>query len=160
MTLVDRPDVIDIDRQFLEHEPIELVEGDITDELPEGRFGLVFCSRVAHALSPDANRQFLAEAFDALEPGGSVVLTDKVRDRADDAALFGAHMLAQTDAGDTYTEDEFSGWLRTPGSWTWKSGTCRVSTSKSSRDGGRAIEVLSSPRGTYGPRGAVRRHGR
>jgi len=119
VTLVDRPDVVDIDRRFLEHEPIELVEGDITEELPDGDdndgFDLVFCSRVAHGLSPDENRRFLAEAFDALSPGGAVVLTDRVRGRAEDAALFGAHMLAQTEAGDTYTEAQFRSWLRDAG---------------------------------------------
>ncbi|WP_137283934.1 class I SAM-dependent methyltransferase [Halorussus salinisoli] len=115
VTLVDRPEVIDIDRRFLEHEPIELVEGDITESLPDGGFDLVFCSRVAHGLSPEANRAFLANAFDALEPGGAVVLTDKVRGRAEDAALFGAHVLAQTDGGDTYTESAFTEWLRDAG---------------------------------------------
>jgi SAM-dependent methyltransferase len=117
VTLVDRPDVIDIDRRFLEREPIELVEGDITEELPGGDdgFDLVFCSRVAHGLSPEENRRFLVEAFDALSPGGAVVLTDRIRGRADDGALFGAHMLAQTEAGDTYTEAQFSSWLRDAG---------------------------------------------
>ena len=114
VTLVDRPEVVDIDRRFLEHEPIELVEGDITERLPEG-FDLAFCSRVAHALGPEENRQFLKRAYDALEPGGSVVLVDKVRGRADDAALFGAHMLAQTANGDTYTEAQFTDWLETAG---------------------------------------------
>ncbi|WP_135852206.1 class I SAM-dependent methyltransferase [Halorussus salinus] len=118
VTLVDRPEVVEIDRRFLEHEPIELVEGDITEELPGGDddgFDLVFCSRVAHGLSPDENRRFLANAFDALSPGGAVVLTDRVRGRSDDAALFGAHMLAQTEEGDTYTEAQFSSWLREAG---------------------------------------------
>ncbi|WP_276299983.1 class I SAM-dependent methyltransferase [Halorussus lipolyticus] len=117
VTLVDQPDVIDIDRRFLEHEPIELVEGDITDELPgeEGDFGLVFCSRVAHSLGPDENRRFVSHAYDALEPGGAVVLTDTVRGRADGSALFGAHMLAQTENGDTYTEEQFGNWLRDAG---------------------------------------------
>jgi len=115
VTLVDRPDVIDIDRRFLEHEPIELVEGDITEGLPADEFGLVFSSRVAHGLGPDENRRFVANAFDALEPGGALVLTDRVRGRADDAALFGAHMLAQTENGDTYTESQFTGWLRDAG---------------------------------------------
>ncbi|UPW02267.1 methyltransferase domain-containing protein [Halorussus gelatinilyticus] len=115
VTLVDRPEVVDIDRRFLEHEPIELVAGDITEKLPADDFDLVFCSRVAHGLSPDENRRFLAEAFDALAPGGAVVLTDRVRGRAEDAALFGAHMLAQTEAGDTYTEDQFTSWLREAG---------------------------------------------
>ncbi|WP_128477351.1 class I SAM-dependent methyltransferase [Halorussus pelagicus] len=115
VTLIDRPEVIDIDRRFLEHEPIELVAGDVTEDLPDDEFDLVFCSRVAHGLSPDENRQFLANAYDALEPDGAVVLTDRVRGRADDAALFGAHMLAQTAAGDTYTEDQFRAWLRDAG---------------------------------------------
>ncbi|WP_135826842.1 class I SAM-dependent methyltransferase [Halorussus ruber] len=118
VTLVDQPDVIDIDRRFLEHEPIELVEGDITEGLPGGGddgFGIVFCSRVAHALGPDENRRFASHAHDALEPGGALVLTDKVRGRAEDAALFGAHMLAQTENGDTYTGAQFEGWLRDAG---------------------------------------------
>jgi SAM-dependent methyltransferase len=115
VTLLDRPEVIDIDRRFLEREPIELVAGDITENLPNDDFDLVFCSRVAHGLSPDENRQFLANAFDALAPGGAVVLTDLVRGRAEDAALFGAHVLAQTEAGDTYTEVQFTEWLRDAG---------------------------------------------
>ncbi|NHN61185.1 MULTISPECIES: methyltransferase [Halorussus] len=115
VTLVDRPDVIDVDRRFLEHEPIELVAGDVTEGLPEDGFDIVFGSRVAHTLSPDANRQFLANAYDALDPGGAVVLTDKVRGRAEDAALFAAHMLAQTEAGDTYTEAQFADWLDAAG---------------------------------------------
>jgi SAM-dependent methyltransferase len=120
VTLVDRPDVIDIDRRFLEHEPIELVEGDITEGLPGGDedndgFGIVFCSRVAHALGPDENRRFVSHAYDVLEPSGALVLTDTVRGRSEDAALFGAHMLAQTENGDTYTEAQFEGWLRDAG---------------------------------------------
>lgn len=114
VTLVDRPEVIEIDRRFLEHEPIDLVDGDITGDLPEG-FDLVFCSRVAHALGPAENRRLLANAYDALEPGGAVVLVDKVRGRAHDAALFGAHMLAQTANGDTYTEAQFTDWLEAAG---------------------------------------------
>lgn len=114
VTLLDRPKVVDIDRRFLEHEPIELVAGDATDDLPEG-FDLVFCSRVAHGLGPDENRRLLANAYDALDPGGAVVLLDRVRGRADDAALFGAHMLAQTERGDTYTEAQFTEWLREAG---------------------------------------------
>ncbi|WP_158055346.1 class I SAM-dependent methyltransferase [Halorussus halophilus] len=114
VTLLDRPEVIDIDRRFLEHEPIELVEGDVTDSLPTG-FDIVFCSRLAHGLGPGENKQLLANAADALEPGGAVVLTDKVRGHADDAALFGAHMLAQTERGDTYTESQFADWFDAAG---------------------------------------------
>lgn len=114
VTLVDRPDVIDLDQRFLEHEPIELVEGDMTEDLPEG-FDLVFCSRTAHALGPDGIRRFLANAYDALEPGGTLVLFEFVRGRAEGAAVFGAHLLAQTENGDTYTEAQFTDWLEDAG---------------------------------------------
>lgn len=114
VTLFDQSEVIDIDRRFLEHEPIELVEGDVTEELPGG-FDIVFCSRLAHGLGPEENQQLLANAADALVPGGAVVLTDKVRGHADDAALFGAHMLAQTEHGDTYTEAQFADWFDAAG---------------------------------------------
>jgi len=110
VTLLDRPDVIEIDEPLLGHEPIELVEGDATESLPEG-FDLVFCSRVAHGLGPGENRRLLARAYDALDPGGAVVLVDRLRGRAEVAALFGAHMLAQTERGDTYTEGQFTEWL-------------------------------------------------
>ncbi|GKZ14156.1 class I SAM-dependent methyltransferase [Haladaptatus sp. T7] len=110
VTLFDQSDVIDVDRTFLEHEPIELVPGDATDDLPTG-FDLAFCSRVAHALGPAENRALSKNVYDALEPGGVAVFIDKVRGWADDAALFGAHMLAQTENGDTYTEDQFEGWF-------------------------------------------------
>ena len=110
VTLVDQPDVIDIDRQFLEREPIELVAGDITEGLPDG-FDLVFCSRVVHALGPEGAEQFVANAYDALEPGGSLVVTDFVKDRAEGAAVFGAHVFALTGEGHTYTEAQFTEWL-------------------------------------------------
>ncbi len=114
VTLFDQPDVIETDQKFLEHEPISLVAGDATDHLPTG-FDIAFCSRVAHALGPNENRALLKNAFNALEDGGVAVFTDKVRGWADDAALFGAHMLAVTENGDTYTEDQFREWFADAG---------------------------------------------
>jgi SAM-dependent methyltransferase len=114
VTLVDRPEVVELDSQFLEHDPIELVEGDITEDLPKG-FDVVFCSRTAHALGPEGTRRFLANAYDALDLGGHVVLTDFLRGRADGAAVFAAHLLAQTEDGDTYTADQYTDWLEEAG---------------------------------------------
>jgi len=121
VTLLDRPDVIEIDRKFLEHEPIDLVSGDVTEGLPSAgksdgdRFDVVFCSRVAHALGPEGTRDFVANAYDALNPGGALVLTDFVRVRADEAALFGAHVFAMNGEGETYTEAQFTDWLTDAG---------------------------------------------
>ncbi|WP_049971667.1 class I SAM-dependent methyltransferase [Haladaptatus cibarius] len=119
VTLIDQSDVIDIDSRFLEHEPIELVSGDVTDALPTG-FDLAFCSRVAHALGPEENRNLLQNAFGALEPGGVAVFIDQLRGRAEEAALMGAHMLAQTDNGDTYTANQFEDWFADAGFVTFE----------------------------------------
>ncbi|MFC4551720.1 MULTISPECIES: methyltransferase [Halorussus] len=114
VTLLDRPEVLDVARPSLEREPVDLVAGDATEELPGG-FDVVFCSRVAHGLGPEENRRLFENAFDALEPGGAVVVLDRVRSRSPDAALFAAHMLANTERGDTYTEAEFREWLTAAG---------------------------------------------
>jgi SAM-dependent methyltransferase len=114
VTLFDRPEVVERVRPHLSPEPVELVEGDALDGLPS-EFDLAFCSRLAHGFAPDENRRLLRNVRDALVPGGTVVLTDHVRGRSDEAAIFAAHMLAQTPAGDTYTEGQFESWLTAAG---------------------------------------------
>lgn len=119
VTLLDQPDVIDIDRTFLEREPVTLVSGDATDDLPAG-FDLAFCVRVAHALGPEKNRELVANVYDALDPGGAAVFIDHVRGRTDGAAMFGAYMLAVTENGDTYTADQFREWFDDAGFETFE----------------------------------------
>ena len=113
-TLVDRPEVVEIDGPLLEHESVDLVAGDVLDSLPSG-FDLVFCSRVAHVFGPAENRRLLRNVHDALEPGGAAVLIDYVRGRSDFAPTMAAHMLAQTENGGTYTADQFTEWLADAG---------------------------------------------
>ena len=110
VTLFDRPEVVDLARPSLAHHPIELQEGDFLDTLP-GEFDLAFCARVSHGLGPDENRALLANVHDVLTPDGSVVVVDYVRGRSERAPLFAAHMLAQTERGNTYTGAEYTDWL-------------------------------------------------
>lgn len=110
VTLFDRPDVIERDRALLEHEPVELVAGDFLEALPN-EFDLAFCSRVAHTLGPEENQRLLANVHDSLAPEGVVVLVDYVRGRSEYTTTMAAHMLAQTEHGDTYTEAQLTEWL-------------------------------------------------
>lgn len=115
VTLVDRPDVIGLDEQLLDSDPISLVEGDIRETVP-GEHDLVFCSRVFQTLSPEENRRILNAAYDALSPDGSVVLIEVVRGRSPDARMFGVTMLAQADSdGNTYTESQYRDWFHDAG---------------------------------------------
>lgn len=115
VTLVDRPDVIDIDEGIVDAEPIALVAGDVRESVP-GEHDLAFCSRVFQTLSPRENRRILDATYEALSPGGSLVLVEIVRGRSPTARMFGATMLAQADSdGNTYTEAQYREWFRDAG---------------------------------------------
>jgi hypothetical protein len=66
-------------------------------------------------LGPDGNRRLLRKVFDALAPGGRVVVQDFILDADKTAprtgALFALNMLVGTRAGSAYSEQEYAGWL-------------------------------------------------
>jgi 2-polyprenyl-3-methyl-5-hydroxy-6-metoxy-1,4-benzoquinol methylase len=82
-------------------------------------YGLVFISAICHMLSPEENRQLLANSFAALRPGGRVAVQDFILDPDRTgppwAALFALNMLVGTASGNTYTEEEYASWLRAAG---------------------------------------------
>ncbi|WP_338727167.1 methyltransferase domain-containing protein [Haladaptatus sp. DJG-WS-42] len=110
VTLRDTPAVIERDRPQLRHEDVSFAEGAFGDPI-SGTYDLIFAGGVAHWHGPEAVQSFVKHAANALDTGGSLVLTDFVRGRAPNAALVGAHMLAQSAHGDTYTESQFREWL-------------------------------------------------
>jgi predicted O-methyltransferase YrrM len=93
--------------------------GDLTkDELGQ-RFDLVLLSAICHMLSPEENRDLLGRAWDALAPGGRLVVRDFIlepdKTSPKPAALFALHMLVNTWGGATYSEEEYRNWLREAG---------------------------------------------
>jgi predicted O-methyltransferase YrrM len=113
-TLFDRPEVIEIARQFLGQEGflprITFVSGDFYhDEFPGGH-DLVFISAIIHQNSPEQNFDLFLKAFRSLDPGGRIIIRDHVmepdRIQPKDGATFAVNMLVATDGGKTYTFDE------------------------------------------------------
>jgi cyclopropane fatty-acyl-phospholipid synthase-like methyltransferase len=93
--------------------------GDLRTD-PLGRdVDLVLISAICHMLSPDENRDLFRRARAALAPGGRVVVQEFVIDEGrtspSHAALFAVNMLVGTEAGSTYTEAEYTAWLREAG---------------------------------------------
>ena len=82
-------------------------------------FDLVFLSSICHMLGPDGNRDLLARSARALAPGGRVVIQDFIlepdRTRPRQAVLFAINMLVGTEAGGTYSEEEYASWLTAAG---------------------------------------------
>jgi SAM-dependent methyltransferase len=102
------------------------LEGRVTTRAGDLRSGdlgsgydLVFMSSICHMLGPDGNRDLIARAARALGAGGRVAIQDFILDpdRAGPrhAALFAINMLVGTDAGSTYTEEEYASWLGAAG---------------------------------------------
>ena len=93
--------------------------GDLTrDGLGDG-FDLVFLSSICHMLGPEGNRDLLKRAAKALAPGGRVVIQDFIlepdRTQPRQAVLFAINMLVGTEAGSTYTAEEYAAWLGAAG---------------------------------------------
>jgi len=69
--------------------------------------------------SPEENRALFQRAYRALAPKGQLAVQDfilepgKTAPRA--AALFSLNMLVGTQAGSSYSEPEYAGWLRDAG---------------------------------------------
>jgi (2Fe-2S) ferredoxin/SAM-dependent methyltransferase len=93
--------------------------GDLrADALGEG-YDLALLSAICHMLGPDENADLLKRVFAALAPGGRVVIQDHVMAPEKTApragALFAINMLVGTPHGGTYSEAEYTAWLRDAG---------------------------------------------
>ncbi|MBE0429929.1 MAG: methyltransferase domain-containing protein [Thermoleophilia bacterium] len=116
VTIIDRPEVVEMIQPELEPHPgITLVPGDFNEDLPPGRFDLVFMGNIFHIYSPEENRRLLARTRDALNPGGLIAIVDLVRGRSTRAPLFALTMLVNTDSGGTWTEEQYQAWLEEAG---------------------------------------------
>jgi (2Fe-2S) ferredoxin/ubiquinone/menaquinone biosynthesis C-methylase UbiE len=93
--------------------------GDLRTDEFGGGYDLVLISAICHMLSEEENRDLLARVYRALVEGGRVAIqdfllrADKTGPRA--GALFSLNMLVNTRGGASYSEEEYTGWLREAG---------------------------------------------
>ncbi len=122
-TLFDLPSVAAMAKERLAEagllDRVTLVGGDFyTDDLPAGA-DLAWLGAICHQNSRQQNRDLFAKAHAALDDEGVVVIRDVVMEpsRIEPAggALFAVNMLTATEAGGTYTFDEYSQDLRHAG---------------------------------------------
>ena len=121
--IFDLPDAIPLAQRRMRAEGmssrVHFVGGDFySDALPK-RADLVWLGAIIHQNSRAQNRELFEKVYEALAPGGHVIIRDIVMDpthtRPVMGALFAINMLVATDAGGTYSFDEISGDLTAAG---------------------------------------------
>jgi 3-hydroxy-5-methyl-1-naphthoate 3-O-methyltransferase len=81
-------------------------------------YDIAVFGNICHIETPDGNQQLIARACHALKPGGRLVIGDLLpnQDRTGPPfpVMFGINMFLHCN-GDTYTFEEYRGWLREAG---------------------------------------------
>ena len=122
--IVDLGEVLPITQEYIHKagldDRIVTRTGDmLTAPLDAGKYDLVLLSAICHMFSPEQNRDLLQRAYRALAPKGRVVISDFVLEPDKTAPRFGAlfalNMLVGTRAGASYSEPEYTGWLKEAG---------------------------------------------
>jgi SAM-dependent methyltransferase len=122
-TVADLPETLPITREIVEaHGATELVdfaEVDLTrDPLPTGH-DVMLLSNIIHSFSAEMNAAIIARCFEALEPGGLIIVKDFLLDSGRTgpawSLIFAIHMLLHTPEGDTFTVDEVAEWTTRAG---------------------------------------------
>lgn len=113
-TLFDLPEVVEMARNRLTEcgfiDRVRLVAGNYnTDELPKGH-DLVLLSAIIHSNDREGNGRLYTKIYEALAPGGTILIRDyfldSTRTRPLEGAIFAVNMLAATTGGTSYTFEE------------------------------------------------------
>jgi SAM-dependent methyltransferase len=122
-TIFDLPSVINNAKKRLATtgliDRIKFVAGDFyKDELPTGH-DLALLSAIIHQNSPEQNIELYRKIFQALQPGGRLVIRDHVMNsdhtRPTSGAFFAVNMLVVTEGGRTYSFEEIKSSLESVG---------------------------------------------
>ena len=93
--------------------------GDLLTDEFGAAYDLVLLSAICHMFGPEENQDLLRRSYRALTPGGRVVIRDFVlepdKTAPKGAALFALNMLVATRTGSTYSEAEYTSWLKGAG---------------------------------------------
>jgi SAM-dependent methyltransferase len=122
-TVFDLPPVLEITREQIAKSGLAdrvcTCPGDMTaDPLPGGH-DFVLLSNIIHSFGTETNRAIIRKCFDALVPGGTLMVKDFLV--ADDRSgppfglVFALHMLVHTGEGDCYTTAEVAAWTAAAG---------------------------------------------
>jgi len=121
--ILDLPEVLPITREHLRRagvaDRISTRAGDMLQADLGKDYNLVLLSAICHMFSVEENRGLLQRIYQALAANGRVVVQDFIlepdKTSPKFAALFSLNMLVGTKAGVSYSESEYTEWMRAAG---------------------------------------------
>ncbi|MFB7512783.1 class I SAM-dependent methyltransferase [Streptomyces sp. NPDC056144] len=96
------------------------LNGDFhTTPLPTHTYDIALYSHIAHQESPENNTTVFAKIRETLKPGGALIICDYTvdNDRSGPSfpLLFASEMLAKSNTGGTWTQNDYTTWLTNAG---------------------------------------------
>lgn len=117
VTMQDRPDVIATVEQegWLAGTGVELVVGDVHDQLPPGPFDVVLAVGVLHTMPPERVASLLRRVGERMVAGGVLLIRTQLRGAGAASALFAVQMLVAGQGGDAHRLEDYQRWLADAG---------------------------------------------
>ncbi|WP_380680568.1 methyltransferase domain-containing protein [Salinigranum sp. GCM10025319] len=112
-TLVDSADVLDVVGPMLAGSGVETVAAELTT-VPVAGADLAVLAGTVRRHAPDTNERLLRSVYDALAPGGAVVVLEPLRGRSSEAGRVAIERLA-VGRGDAYGSETVEKWLHAAG---------------------------------------------
>jgi SAM-dependent methyltransferase len=121
--ILDLPEVVTLTEQYVRQagasDQVSVRAGSmLADDYGSG-FDLIMLNAICHMFSEAQNREVFRRALKALGPKGRLSIQDFILDPDRTgplhAALFAINMLVGTEGGNTYTEPDYTQWMRDAG---------------------------------------------
>ncbi len=121
--VLDVSEVLSLTRDYIRKaglsDRVHTRPGDMLHDPLGEDYDLILLSAICHMFSPEENRDLFHRAYAALAPNGRLVVQDFILEPDKTAPRFGAlfalNMLVGTRAGSSYSEPEYTAWLREVG---------------------------------------------
>ena len=121
--ILDLPEVVALTAEYVDRAgvaaQVTLHAGDMLQDDFGSGFDVIMLNAICHMFSEEENRDILCRAHRALAAKGRLVVQDFILnpDKAgpQHAALFSLNMLVSTDAGASYSEIEYTDWMKAAG---------------------------------------------
>ena len=121
--ILDLPEVVPLTADYVDKAgvaaQVKLRPGDMLHDNFGSGYDLVMLNAICHMFSEEQNQDIFRRARQALAPHGRLAVQDFIlnpdKTGPQHAALFSLNMLVSTDSGASYSEAEYSRWMKAAG---------------------------------------------